>query len=249
MPRFRATLAYDGTAYQGFQRQLADVPTVQGTVEQAIQKITSQAVGVTAAGRTDSGVHASGQVIAFDVEWTRPINALLQGINAVLPPDIALQDLQQQAGFHPRYDALSRQYVYTIVQSPQRQPLWARWAWYIRQPLNVEVMNVVAASFIGQHDFAAFGHPPQGTNTVRNVFISEWKSVLHPFGVQYVYKVRATAFLHHMVRRMVGLMADVGRGWLTVDASATIVANRDIAQVKTIAPPQGLVLDSVQYQE
>ncbi|NOK85998.1 MAG: tRNA pseudouridine(38-40) synthase TruA [Chloroflexi bacterium AL-W] len=247
MPRFRATLAYDGTAYQGFQRQRDGVPTVQNTVEQAIQRITSQAVSVIAAGRTDSGVHAVGQVIAFDADWTRPVADLLRGINAVLPSDVALQDLQEQAGFHPRYDALSRQYIYTIIQSPQRQPLWVRRAWIIREPLNMDVMNAAAALFVGRHDFAALGHPPQGENTVRDLFVSEWAYTPHSFGSEYVYTVRATAFLHHMVRRMVGLMADVGRGWMALEACARIFADADISQVKTIAPPQGLVLASVQY--
>ena len=118
-------MAYDGSAYQGFQRQAGETPTIQGAVEAAIFKITQQPVDVIGAGRTDSGVHASGQVIAFDVEWTHDDAQLLNALNAVLPPDIALQSIARAPGFHPRFDAHSRVYVYTIIHAQQRQPFWS----------------------------------------------------------------------------------------------------------------------------
>src|SRR5690606_5839800 len=114
--RYRATRADDGTAYQGFQRQGGDTPTIQAALEKALLAVTGQPVTVIAAGRTDSGVHAVGQVIAFDVVWKHGDDDLLRAINAVLPDDIALQDLRQQAGFHPRYDAVARVYKYHLVQ-------------------------------------------------------------------------------------------------------------------------------------
>src|SRR5262249_47161315 len=120
--RYRATLAYDGTAYQGFQRQIGDTPTVQLALEKAITRVTEQKVTVSGAGGTDSGVPATGQVIASDVDWKHSDEALLRAINAKLPPDIALQDITPAPDFHPRFEAVSRLYRYRVFQSKQRQP-------------------------------------------------------------------------------------------------------------------------------
>lgn len=247
--RFRATLAYDGRNYQGFQRQKDGVPTVQAELEHAIRRITVQNdVTVVGAGRTDSGVHAIGQVIAFDVTWTKSPETLLRGINAVLPPDIALQDLHVASeGFHPRFSAQARQYIYTVIQTQQRQPLWNGLAWQINQPINFSEMQTFSQAFLGRQDFGALGHPPQGDNTVREMFISEWDC--QPIGhtTHYHYTVEGTAFLHHMVRRMVGLMVNVGRGWLSLDEGIAILRSCDVSRVRIMAPPQGLVLAHVRY--
>src|SRR5262245_31730658 len=128
--RYRATVAYDGTAYLGFQRQAGDAPTIQGTLERAIQAVTQQTATVVGAGRTDTGVHALGQVIAFDVEWGHSDDDLLRAINANLPNDIAFQDIARQPDFHPRFDARSRVYVYQLIQSLHRQPLLRYRAWH-----------------------------------------------------------------------------------------------------------------------
>ena len=126
MTGYAATLAYDGSAYCGFQRQPKPTPTIQGAVEAAIASVARQPVTVLGAGRTDSGVHAVGQVIAFDVDWKHSDDKLLLAINARLPMDIAVQDLRRQEGFHPRYDALWRRYVYRIAAKPTRHPLLNR---------------------------------------------------------------------------------------------------------------------------
>ncbi|RMG70114.1 MAG: tRNA pseudouridine(38-40) synthase TruA [Chloroflexi bacterium] len=249
MLRFRATLAYDGSAYQGFQRQAEGIPTVQWAVECAICKITKQDVTLLAAGRTDTGVHAVGQVITFDVEWRHDPAVLLRALNAVLPDDIALQDIQRQDGFHPRYDAVSRRYCYTVIHAPQRHPLWHKRAWYVHQPLNHNVMQQTAAAFVGQHDFAAFGNPPQGSNTIRQVFASSWRYEQQEQIQIYRYTVEATAFLHHMVRRMVGIQVEVGRGALDFSQFMMIFQSADLARNQFIAPPQGLVLEKVRYSD
>src|SRR5262245_56052776 len=116
--RYRATLAYDGTAYLGFQRQAGNAPTIQAAVETAITAVTGQQVTVIGAGRTDTGVHALGQVIAFDVDWSHSPEELMRALNALLPEDIALQSITRQPGFHPRFDATSRVYRYYILQLP-----------------------------------------------------------------------------------------------------------------------------------
>jgi tRNA pseudouridine38-40 synthase len=248
--RYRATLAYDGSAYQGFQRQVDGVPTVQAAVEDAIARIVQRNVTILAAGRTDAGVHAVGQVIAFDVDWRHAIADLLRAINAVLPDDIALQDIRQHADFfHPRYDALSRVYYYRVLNAEQPQPLLRKLCWQIRGDLNVNIMQDAAEMLIGTHDFAAFGNPPQGENTIREVMMSRWTRENLPFGDFLVYRIEGTAFLQHMVRRIVGMLTDVGRGALTLAQFEAIFQSADLSQATTLAPPQGLTLEKVRYRD
>ncbi len=245
--RYRATLAYDGTAYQGFQRQAGGIPTIQGAVESAVAAATGQAVTVIAAGRTDAGVHATGQVIAFDVDWRRGDAALLRAVNAHLPDDIALQDIRRQPGFHPRFDALARCYAYRVIVAEQRQPLERQRAWWMRQPLDGERLAAGAARLIGRHDFGAFGQPPQGESTVREVYLSVWDCRPAPHGVEWTYRIEANAFLQHMARRIVWLLAQLGRGALSLAEFEAIFRQAQLAQVKGIAPAHGLTLEMVRY--
>ena len=184
--RVRAVLAYDGTNYSGFQRQ-ANAPTVQAALEEAIRDVTSEEPGVIGAGRTDAGVHAVGQVVAFDTAWVehdapsgsgraeRSPGDLQRALNAVLPADIALRELQIAApGFHPRYDARSRKYRYTVYSAPVRDPLSGRYSLHVKGAIDVEGMQQAASLLVGEHDFAAFGRPPHGDSTVRHVLVAEW---------------------------------------------------------------------------
>lgn len=245
--RYRATLAYDGTAYQGFQRQAEGIPTIQAAVEQALRRVTRQDVTVIGAGRTDSGVHARGQVIAFDAEWRHTNADLLRALNALLPDDIAVQDICQQPGFHPRFDALSRRYSYTVIEASQPQPLLRLQSWRVWGVLDTEAMQTAAALLLGKHDFATFGQPPQGTNTVREVHYSGWTAHPADYGRKLVYEVEANAFMHHMVRRIVGMLIEVGLGALPVAGFEQAFRAADLAQAGMIAPPQGLVLEKVRY--
>jgi tRNA pseudouridine38-40 synthase len=200
-------------------------------------------------------------VIAFEVEWVRDSETLLRALNAVLPADIALQDLahEPEARFHPRFSASSREYQYTVLQTPQRQPLMHRYAWHVRHELQLDAMQTAAALLLGEHDFATFGHSPQGDNTVRVVFRSEWQAVsasaVQPTQIAQlalqmdglIYTIEATAFLQHMVRRIVGMLVEVGRGALSVAEFKTSFESADLAQARTIAPPQGLILTAVRY--
>lgn len=250
MTRYGAILAYDGTAYQGFQRQAKPTPTIQAAVEDAIAAITGRAVGIVAAGRTDAGVHATGQVIAFDVEWKHEDRELLNAINSQLPLDIALQRIWPQEGFHPRYDALWRQYAYRIATVDARQPLLNRHYWQVTsERLDLENMREAAAICLGEHDFAAFGTAPQqgSKNTVRQVFVSRWETNEKDFGRLYIYRIRGTAFLFHMVRRLVGTILQVGKGRLSVKEFEEILLSRELGRAKVLAPPNGLVLEAVEY--
>lgn len=248
--RYRATLAYDGTGYFGFQRQAQGTRTVQSAVEQAIAAVTGQMVTITGAGRTDTGVHATGQVIAFDVGWKHSADTLLSAINAVLPDDIALQDLSVlgevlpgERGFHPRFDAVSRLYNYTVYVAPVREPLLRKRAWHVIAPLNAEAMQQAAGLLLGTHDFAAFGKPPRGENTVRTVMRSAWTRE----DQLLVYRVQANAFLQHMVRRIVALLVAVGRGALTVQGFEVLFLSGKLASGTPLAPAHGLVLEKVEY--
>lgn len=251
MARYGALLAYDGTAYNGFQRQADGITTIQSTVETAIHAVTKQAVTVIGAGRTDTGVHAIGQVIAFDVDWSHKDEALLLAINVQLPPDIAIQRIWQAEGFHPRFDAQDRQYRYTVAEVPTRNPLLERQAWQItRLKLNLEALQQAAAVLVGEHDFATFGPAPAGTtSTIREVFRSEWQVVPDDYGKLYIYRISATAFLYHMVRRIVGAQVQVGLGRISVEKFTQIFHQRNISQIKVLAPPQGLVLEAVHYPQ
>jgi tRNA pseudouridine38-40 synthase len=246
MRRYRARLAYDGTAYQGYQIQ-PNGPSVQAAVEAALERVFKQSIKTVAAGRTDTGVHATGQVIAFDAAWNHDDATLLKAINLYLPEDIALQDLVQQAGFHPRYDALSRTYRYTVAVVDVRQPLLAWRAWQMQSKLDVAAMQRAADLIIGEHDFAAFGNPPKGENTVRTVFRSVWQTELAPFGQFVSYEIEATAYLYHMVRRLVGNQVAVGAGRLSLEDFESLLRSQDLAQNKWIAPPHGLTLTGVSY--
>ena len=280
MVRFRALLAYDGTPFRGFQVQADGLPTVQGAVEAALQKLTAHPVRITGAGRTDTGVHATGQVIAFEIEWFHSVDVLQRALNAHLPDGIGVQRIDIAPGFHPRFDALSRTYCYQVMASHVRQPLLFRRAWQVRSRLEERAMHDAAAILMGEHDFAAFGKPPQGSNTIRRVDESRWhwqdrapglpdasdghddsvdgigsvdriregRIVLAQPALRWgTYTVTATAFLQHMVRRMVGAMVDVGRGSLSLEAFAAMVQQPDGIMVRTIAPPHGLTLVEVAY--
>jgi len=247
--RYRAVLAYDGTQYQGFQRQAGDTPTIQLMVEKAIKAVTQQETTVIGAGRTDTGVHAIGQVISFEIEWAHSLEALLRAINAHLPDDIAIQDVAPGTGFHPRFDAFSRRYLYTVLQTAQRQPLMRNRAWYVSRSLDLNAMQSAASLLIGEHDFATFGNPPQGENTIREVYRSEWRRQTQPYGDELLYTIEATAFLHHMVRRVVAMLVEVGRGTLSTTEFEDRFRRADLSLAKTIAPPQGLILEAVRYQK
>jgi len=243
--RVRATIAYDGTEYHGFQRQSTErEPTIQGELERALARITGQSTAVLGAGRTDAGVHASGQVIAFDTAWRHPLADLQRALNAVLPGDIvALEAGQAAADFHPRFQARSREYRYTIYNSPLRHPLYRRYALHVSAALDVDAMRVASSCLLGEHDFAAFGQATTGESTVRTMHRVEiagqrpWISV----------DLEANGFLYRMARSLVGTLIEVGRGRMSGERFAEILASRDRAQAEATAAPHGLCLTRVNY--
>ncbi len=250
--RFCGKLAYDGTNYFGFQRQAKRLPSIQSDVEAAVLKITGQNVTVLGAGRTDTGVHATGQIVTFDVTWNFEDAALLRALNAVLPDAIAFQAMtrvDKSTRFHPRFSAVSRLYKYTMAHTFFRQPLLRHRTWRVWGKLDKEAMQYAASLLIGTHDCAAFGLPPQGENTVRTIYRSKWESREEDDCELWVYSIEGSAFLHHMVRRIVGMMMDIGRGFYTVDDFEQKFRSAKLVTHGTMAPPHGLVLTQVRFPE
>lgn len=247
--RYRATVEYDGTDFQGFQIQAQGL-TVQGELEKAIERVAQRQVRVLGAGRTDTGVHASGQVIAFDVSWRHTTQDLHRALNAVLPIDIAIRDLTAtHPTFHPRFDARWRRYRYIILNQPVRSPLWARYAHHVSESLDVGMMREAGRRLIGHHDFAAFGKPTQGDSTVREVMQAEW-FVEYSKGIEgklLTFEITANAFLYRMVRNVVGTLLRVGRGELAPDGVMALLETGDRAAAGPPAPACGLCLVRVEY--
>ncbi|MGC9522400.1 MAG: tRNA pseudouridine(38-40) synthase TruA [Anaerolineae bacterium] len=243
--RLKAVIGYDGTGYGGFQIQ-ANAPTIQAEVERVLAKLTGVPVHILAAGRTDAGVHAEGQVIAFDTRWRHPVSDLQRGMNALLPEQIAVFELAEaKPAFHPRFDALSRHYRYTIYRGAVRHPLWARYSLHIGRALDVDAMASAARCLVGCHDFLAFGSPPQGDNSVRDISRAEW-SVCGPW---LTFDVEANAFLNRMVRMLVGTMVRVGYGAITPGEFEEILETRDRDRAGPALAAEGLCLMSVAYAE
>jgi tRNA pseudouridine38-40 synthase len=244
MARYQLILAYDGTAFLGYQRQKG-ARTVQGEVEVALQQLGWLGTTSLSAGRTDTGVHAAGQVIAFDLDWGHSAEELGRALNAILPQDVAVRGVQEvQAGFHPRYHASSRTYRYRLYCSPDRQPLLERFAWRVWPAVDFNLLEQAARLLVGEHDFAAFGNPPRvGGSTVRTITQARWTS----FEEDLRFEVSANAFLYHMVRRMVFLQVAAAQNRLSFVELADAVQAIPPG-LPGLAPAHGLVLWQVAYE-
>ena len=237
--RYRARAEYDGTEFAGFQVQ-PGARTVQGVLEAALAHLSGGIrQPVDGAGRTDAGVHAEGQVIAFTYSGRLSAAGLAEALNGLLPPDVAIRDLRRAArGFHPRYAARFREYRYTVWNGP-RSPLRERTALWMRTRLDTDSMAQAAQAFVGRHDFSAFGGAdPQ---PVRNVVHVRVRREGHLVTID----VRADAFLRGMVRRMVAALLEVGRGKMETTAVAAALADRRPAFGGVAAPAKGLSLRRV----
>jgi len=247
MARYKVNLAYDGTNFMGFQRQAksARSRTVQQSVETALSRLGWQGKSILAAGRTDTGVHATGQVVAFDLEWPHSTEELLSALNAYLPQDIAAQAIEKvEAGFHPRYDAIARRYRYFLFCQPLRHPLRERYAWRVWPEVRFEMVQEAAQLLVGTHDFAAFGQPPGARGaTLRQVFLAQWEHEADRFAFEIV----ANAFLYRMVRRLVFCQVEIAQGKRPMELMTNSLRNVAIPMTKGLAPPQGLTLTEVIY--
>ena len=243
--RYRATVEYDGTDFLGYQVQ-AEGRTVQGEIEKSLRQVTGSNVRIDGAGRTDAGVHATGQVIAFNVAWKHTLDDLHRALNATLPRDIGVTDLTiTNNDFHPRFSALSRSYRYTVVNRPWPSVLQRWYSHHVREPLDVAAMRQAGKCLIGSHDFASFGKPPQGEVTVRKVTQAEWSAD----GERVWFDITANAFLYRMVRTIVGTLLQVGQGRIAVDDIEEILTARDLTRSAAPAPACGLCLMHIAYPD
>ena len=244
--RFRVQLAYDGTDFSGSQYQL-EQRTVQGELEEALAKIGWQGKRVTLAGRTDAGVHAAGQVAAFDLNWGHAEEELEKALNAVLPKDIAAVRIERtRSDFQPRYEALSRKYHYTILTSPVRDPLQERYSWRVWPELDSRLMKRESRYLLGSHDFNALGAPHKpGGSTVREIKRARWQKQ----GNSLIFEIVGNAFLYHMVRRIVMALVKIGHHKEPAGGIKDYLENPTGPPAQGLAPARGLSLVKVEYRD
>jgi tRNA pseudouridine38-40 synthase len=246
MARLKLTVEYDGTGYVGWQRQLNGI-SLQEVLERALGELFGTPVATEAAGRTDAGVHALGQVVAFDPPRTLPFTAYLRGLSALLPEDISVVAAEEvPADFDPRRWSTGKRYRYLLSNRPVRSPLRRRTHWQLFAPLDVAAMTEAAPALLGTHDFSAFRaancEALTTLRTLRELAIVSSQDVVQ-------FELEGTAFLKHMVRNIVGTLVEVGRGRQSVPWVAEVLASRDRSRAGPTAPSQGLVLVEVRYDD
>jgi len=246
MPRIRLTVAYVGTRYQGWQVQERGA-TIQGTLEEKLTRICEEPVRVHGSGRTDSGVHALGQVAHFDAPDSKAHIPWQKALNSMLPNDIAILDAREaEPGFHARFSVLSKRYAYTLWTEPgYTLPQRAPFVWAVRN-LDFEAMDRAAELLHGTHDFAAFQNAgTEVKGTVRT--LEPIVRVPGPHPCEWVFRFQSDGFLKQMVRNLMGLLVEIGRGGQEVADAERILAGRDRRLAPATAPPQGLTLEEVMY--
>lgn len=244
--RIAISVEYDGTAFNGWQIQ-KDARSVQACLEEALSKVADMPVSVVAAGRTDAGVHASGQVVHFDAAARRSDRSWVLGTNSYLPEDVSLGWAHEvDDTFHARFSATGRTYHYLILNRPTRSALQRFRSCWIHRPLDEKKMNDAAKFFLGERDFSAIRAAQcQAKSPVRHVRHVD----VRRFGDTIRLEVTANAFLHHMVRNMAGILIEIGKGEAEPQWAEEVLLARDRTQAGITAPPQGLYLVAVHYPE
>ena len=246
-------IAYDGTNYHGFQRQLPPTKStlaIQNVLEDKLQRIFGGKIELAAAGRTDAGVHALGQVVNFNTCGTIPTDKIAIAASGLLPDDIVVLDAwEAETDFNARHSAKSKIYIYRLITGKVSNPFVNRYAWHIRYPLDVEAMKAALSLLVGRHDFSAFraagGAPMSPVRTIFNADI-DFNNDFYGSTVMTI-KIHATGFLYHMARNIVGSLIAVGRGRFSVEDFRRIFEGRDRNKAAPTAPPHGLYLYEVFY--
>ena len=237
-------IEYDGSNFHGWQYQ-GDVRSVQECLERALSKVADHPVTVHCAGRTDTGVHATGQVVHFETPAVRSTRSWLLGTNVNLPADVAVNWVQEVSeGFHARFSAISRHYEYRILNRPTRSAIWRQRAVWQHHPLDEQVMHEAAQALVGTHDFSSYrALACQAKHPVRTIH----RLAVCREGDSVTIQVHANAFLHHMVRNIAGVLMAIGKGEQPVSWAREILELRDRTRGGVTAPPQGLYLTRVEY--
>ncbi|MCH8983939.1 MAG: tRNA pseudouridine(38-40) synthase TruA [Acidobacteria bacterium] len=243
MSRYRLDLAYEGTGFRGYARQ-PGLRTIQGELEDALERVLGGAVETAVAGRTDAGVHARGQVVSFDADGVDP-RRLRRSLNGIVGAEISVKELVEvDVDFDARFSAKWRRYRYVVDQSSAADPLDRHRVWHVGRELDVPAMRSAIASIIGEHDFSSFCRAIEGKTNVRRVEEAAWNDLKDG---KLEFWIRANAFCQQMVRSVVGFCYDVGRGFSQAEAAESVLAARDRSAVATVAPPHGLTLWEVGY--
>jgi tRNA pseudouridine38-40 synthase len=249
----KLTIAYDGTRFAGWQVQ-PDKPTVQGTIEAAWWEITQEDVRITAAGRTDAGVHALGQVAGVSTETRLTEDDLLRALNAVLPEDVAMLSVEPAPdGFHATRDAVGKRYRYQIHNGRVPDVFDRHYAWHYPQPLDASAMHEAGQALVGEHDFSSFetagSERPDSIRTIWELNVTRHAVSERPphSSNRISIEIAGDGFLYNMVRTIVGTLVEVGKGARDVGWPWDVLAARDRRQAGPTAPPQGLFLVSVAY--
>jgi tRNA pseudouridine38-40 synthase len=242
----RLLLAYDGTGFRGWAAQRdPSIRTVEGELSAALERIVNERIKLSVAGRTDAGVHARGQVTSFATTTSLAPGRMRDGVNALLGPELVVwRASDAPEGFDARFSATAREYRYVIATGDVADPFTARYVWHRPGPLHVPSMRHAAAALVGEHDFASFcRNPGRGRSSVRDLH----RVAVRRDGDLVAITFRASAFLHQMVRSLVGTLVMVGAGRLEPDAIEAILGARDRSAAPQIAPPNGLTLERVFY--
>jgi tRNA pseudouridine38-40 synthase len=246
MPRYRLTIEYDGSGYNGFQAQ-AGQPTVQGAIEAAVLAFSGEAIRIAAAGRTDTGVHATGQVVQVDLEKAWPARTVLNALNAHLTQEAVsvLDCVEADGDWHARFSATGRRYLYRILNRPGPPALDKGRVWHLKKALDAEAMATAAQALVGRHDFTTFRDAQcQAESPVKTLDLAQVSRAGEEIHVRFA----ARSFLHRQVRSMVGSLAEVGLGrWSPQDLGAALQA-RERRACGPVAPATGLYLTGVSYE-
>jgi tRNA pseudouridine38-40 synthase len=243
LAHYKVILSYNGSDFAGFQKQKGE-RTVQGEFEESLRKLNWQGHSILAAGRTDTGVHATGQVVSFQLDWQHSPEDLRNALNFYFPRDMAVQSVAMTStNFHPRFDAKRRCYCYNCFCRPVRDPIREGFAWRIWPMADIDQMQEASQGLIGRHDFKAFGKTIRENGvTIREVFSVDWQKEADAFQ----FTICANAFLYHMVRRIIFILVKIGQGELQKDLIKVSLENGEIP-LTGLAPAQGLVLKDVLY--
>lgn len=244
MKNIKLTIEYDGTNYSGWQRQLNGL-TIQQTIEEALEKLTGEKVNIIGAGRTDSGVHARGQVANFRTNSSIPPDRFSFALNSVLPKDIRVVDSEEtDPDFHARYRAKGKKYKYAVITGPYGTAIGHRYYYHVPYHLNASRMSAAAEALVGTHDFSAFQSAGSSvTNTVRTVY----STFIEPKPPYLYFTIQGDGFLYNMVRIIMGTLIEIGTNKKSPEDMMRILKSGDRKKAGPTAPPQGLFLEEVYY--
>jgi tRNA pseudouridine38-40 synthase len=259
MRNIKFTIAYDGTDFSGWQAQPGQA-TVQGALTDVLEKLTQRRLIIYAAGRTDAGVHAAGQVVNFRTQSPMTPGEFQHAFNSLLPPSIRVNSAEEVSpDFHSRWDALAKTYRYRIYRGRVVPPFLWRYVQHDPYELNLDAMAEAAGHFIGEHDFASFAastgseEDDRERTTIRTIHRSEWQRLRNAnsgdSAEEWIYVVRGRSFMRHMVRKMVGTLVEIGRGRIDAAYVPELFALCDRSKSGATMPPHGLCLESVEYPD